>query len=349
MIRKVLSFEVKEVSPRVLEFTGSTEDKDRVGDIVMASGWLLKNYKKNPVFLWAHQYDTPPVGKAVKVWIDNDRLKFHVEFPDKDTYEFADTIYKLYKGGYLRATSVGFMPIESEPIEIKDEDTAFHTPTRYLKQDLLELSGCPVPANPNALAEAKTKGLISEDLLTEIAEAEIEDLTEKPYPNEHACRLKNPDDFQDGTFRRMKREHEGKEYSVILGRLKGEDTMTEQAYRYDKKVWSAKEAGAHCKSHDGSFEAASEESLCPISQEEIGDEIDFLTLIFKENELNEKNIQAAWVLVEELIRLSGNIPANIADKVGAKIEQPEAMTSEDISKIIQDSIEAVVNQAKGKI
>jgi HK97 family phage prohead protease len=348
MIRKVLSFEVKEVSPRVLEFTGSTEDKDRVGDIVMAAGWQLKNYKKNPVFLWAHQYDTPPVGKATKVWVDDNRLKFHIQFAERDEYEFADTIYKLYKGGYLRATSVGFMPIESEPMEIKDEDTAFHTPTRYLKQDLLELSGCPVPANPNALAEAKTKGLISEDLLTEIANAEIEDLTEKPYPNEHSCRLRSPDAFQEGTFRRTKREHEGKEYSVILGRLKGEDTMTEQAYRYDKKAWTAKEAGAHCKSHDGSFEAASEES---ISQDQIADEIDFLTLIFKENELNEKNIQAAWALVEELIRLSGNIPANIAEKIGTKVTiqvEPE-MTQEDISKIIQDSIEAVINQAKGKI
>lgn len=342
MIRKVLSFEVKEVSPRVLEFTGSTEDTDRQGDVVLASGWQLKNYKKNPVFLWAHQYDTPPVGKATKVWVDDNRLKFHIQFAERDEYDFADTIYKLYKGGYLRATSVGFMPIESEPMEIKDEDTAFHTPTRYLKQDLLELSGCPVPANPNALAEAKVKGLISEDLLSEIANAEIEDLTEKPYPNEHSCRLRSPDAFQEGTFRRTKREHEGKEYSVILGRLKGEDTMTEQAYRYDKEVWTASQAKRHCSDHDGTFEAAGEET----SQEQIGDEIDFLTLIFKENELNEKNLQAAWVLVEELIRLSGNIPASIAEKFGTK--EPE-MTEEDISKNIQEAIQKVIDQAKGKI
>jgi ATP-dependent protease ClpP protease subunit len=42
---------------------------------------------------------------------------------------------------------------------------------------------------------------------------------------------------------------------VIVGRLKGEDTMTEQAYRYDMSLWTKAEAQAHCKNHDGRFEA----------------------------------------------------------------------------------------------
>lgn len=80
-----------------------------------------------------------------------------------------------------------------------------------------------------------------------------------PYENEHACRLEDPDKFQDDSFRRTKRKHKGKEYSVIMGRLKGEDTMTEQAYRYAKKIWTASQAKSHCKDHDGSFEAAKKE------------------------------------------------------------------------------------------
>jgi hypothetical protein len=36
--------------------------------------------------------------------------------------------------------------------------------------------------------------------------------------------------------------------------------MTEQAYRYPKDEWSADEARAHCKEHEGSFEAAKGES-----------------------------------------------------------------------------------------
>lgn len=82
------------------------------------------------------------------------------------------------------------------------------------------------------------------------------DFVINPYPNEHACRLRNPGDFQDGSFRRMKRRHNGKEYSVIMGRLSGETTMTEQAYRYPKTNWTVAQARSHCRSHDGRFEAA---------------------------------------------------------------------------------------------
>jgi len=79
-----------------------------------------------------------------------------------------------------------------------------------------------------------------------------------PFPNEHACRLRDPGDFEADSFRRTQREHEGKPYSVIMGRLEGEETMTEQAYRYPKDDWSAGEARSHCQDHDGSFEAAAE-------------------------------------------------------------------------------------------
>lgn len=78
-----------------------------------------------------------------------------------------------------------------------------------------------------------------------------------PFPNEHSCRLRSPGDFQDGSFRRISREHDGKRYDVIIGRLKGETSTTEQAYRYPKATWTATAARSHCKSHDGTFEAAS--------------------------------------------------------------------------------------------
>jgi len=79
-----------------------------------------------------------------------------------------------------------------------------------------------------------------------------------PYPNEHACRLREPGEFREDTFRRITREAEnGKKYDVIMGKLKGESTMTEQAYRYPKDSWSVNEARAHCKKHNGKrFEPA---------------------------------------------------------------------------------------------
>jgi len=78
-----------------------------------------------------------------------------------------------------------------------------------------------------------------------------------PYPQEHSCRLRNPADFQQGTFRRVQRVSNGKRYSVIMGRLKGQRTMTEQAYRYPKDVWTVAQARKHCKDHGGQrFEPA---------------------------------------------------------------------------------------------
>jgi len=80
-----------------------------------------------------------------------------------------------------------------------------------------------------------------------------------PYPSEHSCRLKSPDSFQKGKFRRMSRKSGGKTYHVIVGRLKGQKTTTAQAYRYPKDDWTAAQARKHCKDHDGRFETAREE------------------------------------------------------------------------------------------
>lgn len=93
--------------------------------------------------------------------------------------------------------------------------------------------------------------------------AEIADSPEvlaRPYPNEHACRLQDPASFQADSFRRTERKHNGKTYSVIVGRPKGQTATREQAYRYPRSGWTAAEARAHCTSHGGKgFEAATGE------------------------------------------------------------------------------------------
>lgn len=78
----------------------------------------------------------------------------------------------------------------------------------------------------------------------------------RPYENEHACRLRDPGDFQEDSFVRTTRKHEGKQYSVIQAKLKGEDSLTDQAFRYKKTTWTVSQARSHCKDHEGSFEAA---------------------------------------------------------------------------------------------
>lgn len=76
-----------------------------------------------------------------------------------------------------------------------------------------------------------------------------------PYPHEHACRLRDPDDFAPGSFRSLPRMHRAKAYRVIMGKLKGHsgraDRLFEQTYRYPTDTWTKAEARAHCSEHRG--------------------------------------------------------------------------------------------------
>lgn len=259
---------------------GSSSVFDRMGDSIDQNGWILNDFKKNPVILWAHNQglseERPPIGKALKVWIENKgkntaRLMFKIQFDLQDS--FAAEIYRKIKDQFLNTVSVGFQPHEWEEL---DPDNWFGG-LKYTKQSLLELSIVPVPANPEALIQLNSfaqtdKRFTPMDLKQfthKIPTIDlIRELEQKPYENEHSCRLKNPDDFQDDSFKRMKREHEGKEYSVIMGKLDGEDTMTDQAFRYDKNVWDEGSAKTHCQDHTGTFEPAKKENPKEETKEE---------------------------------------------------------------------------------
>ena len=156
--------------PRVLRFIGSNESVDRDGDIIDLDGWDVADYMKNPVFLWAHDYSSPPIGKTVRIEKDrNSRaLMFDVRFPTvaelaPDGYPsehalMVETLYNLYKGGYLSATSVGF---QSKTFERRNDNGQDQLPEwqrgmHITGAALMELSGCPVPANPQALIQARS-------------------------------------------------------------------------------------------------------------------------------------------------------------------------------------------------
>jgi HK97 family phage prohead protease len=149
-VRKQFSIEVKEVDEenRIIEFVASTPGRDRDMDTINAEGWDLTNYEKNPVILWAHDYSSPPIGKAVENYIQNGELRQKVKFIEKDIYPFADMVYRMYKSGYLNAVSVGFDPKEWEWSDDEEGNIDFY------KQELLETSAVPVPANPEALQVA---------------------------------------------------------------------------------------------------------------------------------------------------------------------------------------------------
>lgn len=146
----------------VLQFAISTGVEDRDRDTINPKGWNLKNYKKNPVVLWAHSYWTPPIAQGLKVWIEDEKLKATAKFTDEELYPFGYMIYRMCKAGFLNATSVGFQPTKWED---RRNDEGSWLGYNFLKQDLLEFSIVPVPSNPEALIEARSVGIDTEPMV----------------------------------------------------------------------------------------------------------------------------------------------------------------------------------------
>jgi len=147
-----------DLEKRLLKMVGTDETRDRDGDIVKLSGWMLENYLKNPVFLWAHDYRSVPLAAAQKVIKkrSSNAMEFHLRFPSEGLHPFADMILNLYSENIINASSVGFIPYKWE--DLTDEEKQDMSPMaemwggkKFTKQELLELSGCAVPSNPNAL------------------------------------------------------------------------------------------------------------------------------------------------------------------------------------------------------
>lgn len=137
---------------RKVAVTVSTDKQDRDGDVIAPAGWDLDTYRKNPVILWAHDAKQPPIAKAVSIDVVNGRLESVSEFPPPGVNPMSDTIFGLVKGGFLKGVSVGFKPIESQP---RPDGHGVN----YNKQLLVEYSYVPVPANSDALVQAKAAGI----------------------------------------------------------------------------------------------------------------------------------------------------------------------------------------------
>jgi hypothetical protein len=157
-IRKALTIEAKgwEESEDGLKgtFLISTATIDRDGDTINQAGWKLENYRKNPVVLWVHNGAMPPVAKSLAVWVENG-LMATAQFTPRELNGFGHMIGQMYKNNFLRAASVGFMGLKWSWAENQDRMLGID----FQEQELLEWSCCPVPANPEALADAKAAGI----------------------------------------------------------------------------------------------------------------------------------------------------------------------------------------------
>src|SRR5215213_3847280 len=139
-----------------LEFVLSDATVDRYGDVVEPNGWKLDHFKRNPIALFAHD-SRAPIGRWENVRVEKGKLLGKLVLLAKGLSPRIDELRALIEHKILRAVSVGFRPIKSEPIP---DSPNFGV--RYLAAELVETSLVSVPANPAALAIVKSLGVSTE-------------------------------------------------------------------------------------------------------------------------------------------------------------------------------------------
>ena len=145
---KYKSFRVQKGNDDTYRILATTSDEDRDGEIVEPRGITnLNEYlNKNPVVLFGHNYNQPPVGKATGGRVTDNAVELDIQFAET---ELGREIKYLYDEGYMNSFSIGFIPQETEP------------GGRFTKWELLEVSAVPVPANSaaNMLRTVKEYGV----------------------------------------------------------------------------------------------------------------------------------------------------------------------------------------------
>ena len=118
----------------------STSEFDRAGDSISVDAWTkggLKNFEKNPIILFNHDYNRP-IGRATALKATDNGLELEAKIS-----KAAKDVVDLVKDGVLGAFSVGF--------RVKDADYIEETDGLRIKDaELFEVSVVSVPCNQTA-------------------------------------------------------------------------------------------------------------------------------------------------------------------------------------------------------
>lgn len=142
----VLTVKAVDDDARTISGIATTPSVDRVGDIIEPLGVKFKN----PLpFLWQHQHDKP-IGTCDFGRPTADGIPFTATIAKTDEpgtlKELLDHAWQSIKLGLVRATSIGFRPIEYAYMDAGG--------IRYVETEVFELSAVTIPANADAVITA---------------------------------------------------------------------------------------------------------------------------------------------------------------------------------------------------
>ena len=124
----------------------ATDQLARDGHVLDVAGVDLTAYRRNPVVLWSH-IPEQPVGACTAVGIETGSLAARIQFAPPGASATADEICALVKSGIVKGISIGFNPIDAEPL---DPAQGLRAGARITSSELLEISFVAIPADTGA-------------------------------------------------------------------------------------------------------------------------------------------------------------------------------------------------------
>lgn len=150
-----------DMGENVYQFIAATEGVKRDGNTLSNAGWNFNNFEKNPVFLFQHDYSQLPIGQHLKWEVTRDNgqnvLRIWSRFATADIYPFAERVRLMYEKGFLRAVSIGWIPLEYSPVR---NEEGIQTGWLFEKNELLEVSAVSVPADPDAIIQGVNQRIL---------------------------------------------------------------------------------------------------------------------------------------------------------------------------------------------
>ncbi len=350
----------------------STKTADSFQTIFLPDGFDLRRIEKTRSVFYSHMYrEYLPIGGMM--WLKSDDFGLLAKTRFART-QMGEDLWLLNQDDMIRGWSIGADPMSWVEKGSKDFDEIVKKYKLEGNFDIIfptallyEYSQTGMPSNEdctNRIRQYIQDGKLKSDILIrdlgkhigenkslpiQLTETD-QDIEKRPYPNYHSCRLRNPDDYKTCRYEKNAREHEGKKYDVNYCQRKDDESKwEEQAYRYDKEVWSADQAESHCKYHKGKFEAASEEKkdIEQVMQkitEVIGEAVEKAMKPIRSNlsELRHTVMDIAIKGISEKKNIQKVTPLPLK-------KETSGITADQLVKTINEAVDSVIKKQMGKL
>lgn len=163
--RKAKVAQMQNAESRTCIATITSDDVDADKAVVLPNGIDRSIYNKNPVVLYCHRFQEPPIASCMWIKPQSNGLVAKARFPQRpNDYQgefFPDLIYELVRQGIMKGVSIGFIATKVRsptPLDLKSRHDWEKAELIIEESLLLEYSICPLGLNPEALI-TQVKGI----------------------------------------------------------------------------------------------------------------------------------------------------------------------------------------------